>query len=138
MKKFCLLAFVLISSGCMHAAPASVKQGAPAARPELSASLVSEAIVKGKTTKEEIVATFGPPNSVEKHPYHVPKITAPGFKMEIPPAMMAVETWNYWKPSKVSAENVVQRVLLVKVHIDETGKALDYEISEKEVKDPSI
>jgi hypothetical protein len=74
---------------------------------------------------------------VEKHPYHVPKISAPGFKMEIPPAMMAVETWNYWNVDKVSAENVAERALMVKIHLDETGTVLDYETSEKELKGES-
>ncbi len=143
MKRVCLLACCAVLSGCLHAAPEQGKQVPPPPavkqeKPELSATLVEKSIVKGKTTREELAARLGPPNSVEKHPYHVPKITAPGFKMEIPTAMMAVETWNYWRATKMAADNVVERVLVVKIHLDENYVVLDYEISEKDIKEPQI
>ena len=99
----------------------------PKERPELTAALVEKSVVKGKTTVKELVAELGPPNSVEKRPYHVPKKT-PGFKMEIPPEMRAVETWNYW---------VVKggfRALLVEFYIDEESVVVDYKVSDKELK----
>ena len=95
MKKLSLLVLVLFSSGCMHAG--SVKTEKPAPKAALSAALLSQVVVKGKTSKEELMAKLGIPNGIVKHPYHVPKITAPGFNKVVPPNLMAVETWNYWE-----------------------------------------
>ena len=100
-------------------------------KPELTVALVEKSIVKGKTTKDELLAKLGTPNSVTPHPYHIPKITAPGFKMDVPPEMMAVETWNYWEISKDGSTG-----LLVKFHIDETAIVLDYEIKDKLIPKP--
>lgn len=136
MKKWSLLVLVLISSGCMHAG--SVKQDKPAARQEVSASLLNQTIVKGETTKEQVLAKLGPPNSIEKHPYHVPKINDPRFTMmKVPAALMAVETWNYWTFDKFSSDGA-EHAMLFQIHIDDTGKALDYEISEKDLRNPGV
>jgi hypothetical protein len=128
MKKFCLLLAVLIFSGCAHSGTEKVKQETQLVKPELSTALVSEAIVKGKTTREELIAKLGPPNSVAKRPYHVPKVNVPGIKLQIPPEMMAVETWNYW-----TVKGGV-RSFLVEFYIDETGTVLDYKIDNKELR----
>ncbi len=130
MKRVCLLACCAILSGCMHSAPGEVKKepAAPAAKqekPELSAALVEKSIVKGKTTRDELVASLGAPNSVLKHPYHVPKVNTPGTKLQIPPEMIAVETWNYWKVVGMDMP------LLVEFYIDETGVILDYRVTDK-------
>jgi hypothetical protein len=136
MKRIYLLACGAVLSGCLHSAPASapapVQVPAPVVqqeKPELTVALVEQSVVKGKTSRVELLAKLGNPNSVVNHPYHVPKITAPGFKMEVPPEMMAVETWNYWK---ISADG--SKGLLVKFHIDETGVVLDYEVKDKLLK----
>lgn len=143
MKRVCLLACFAVLGGCMHSAPEVKKESAvpppPAAKqekPELSAALVEKSIIKGKTTREEVAAKLGPPNSVVKHPYHAPKINSPNFKLEIPPDMLAVETWNYWKilrDATTSPKVEPMRVLFVKIYIDETGVAAGYEINEKDV-----
>lgn len=146
MKRVCLLACCAVLGGCMHSAPEVKKESAAPAppavkqeKPELSVALVEKTIIKEKTTREELLALLGPPNSVKKHPYHVPKVTAPGFKMDVPPEMLAVETWYYWTPIRVSAANVVLRVLMIKFHIDETNVVQGYEITEKDTsKEPGI
>jgi hypothetical protein len=156
MKRIYLLACGAVLSGCIHSAPSEVKKDLPAStpapapvqapapvvkqeKPELTMALVEQSVIKGKTTKDELLAKLGSPNSVVKHPYHVPKITTPGFNIKVPPEMMAAETWNYWKPTKISADNVVLMVLMVKVYLDEAGVALDYEMAEKDVsKQPGL
>ncbi|HTG80877.1 MAG TPA: hypothetical protein VL949_02975, partial [Geobacteraceae bacterium] len=100
--------------------------------------LVEKSIVKGKTTREELIARLGTPNSVEKHPYHVPKVTDPNFKTKIPPELMAVETWLYWTPTQMAADNTPVRVLYVKIHLDEANVVIDYEMGEKDLKPPEL
>lgn len=133
MKRIYLLACCALLSGCIHSTP--TPETAPAStptpavkqeKPELTVPLVEQSIVKGKTSRDELLKKLGPPNSVVNHPYHVPKITAPGFKMEVPPEMMAVETWNYWNISPDGTKG-----LLIKFHIDETAVVLDYEVKDK-------
>jgi hypothetical protein len=120
----------------MHAG--SVKQDKSPATQEVSASLLKQTIVKGETSKEQLLAKLGPPNSIEKHRIHVPKINDPRFeKMKVPAVLMAVETWNYWTFDKFSSYGA-EHAVLFQIHIDETGKALDYEISEKELKNPGV
>jgi hypothetical protein len=136
MKKLCLLLVVLISCGCAHTPPEKAKLAAPAAKPELSAALVNEAIVKGKTSRDELVAKLGPPNSVERNPNPLPKLTDPEKiqkveklkqEMKIPPQIFAVETWNYWKISGGI------RTFLVEFYLDTDGVVQDYKITDKAV-----
>ncbi len=132
MKRIYLLACCAILSGCLHSTPAPDQTPTTAVKqekPELTVALVEQSVIKGKSSREELLTKLGPPNAVVNHPYHVPKITAPGFKMEIPPEMMAVETWNYWNISPDGLKG-----LLIKFHIDETGVVLDYEVKDKLLK----
>ena len=88
MKRVCLLACCcVVLSGCMHAAPVEVKQPTPQ-KLELTVTNVEKELVKGKSTREDLVAKFGPPNSVVRNPNYVPKLNVPGMKLTIPPAMM--------------------------------------------------
>ena len=124
MKRICLLVCCVILSGCMHAAPVAVKKPEVQKLP-LTVSNVEREIVRDKSNRQDLIAKFGPPNSVVKHQYHVPRITDPNFKVKIPPEMMAVETWNYW--TIVGME----RTLLVEFYLDDTGGVLDYKITGK-------
>lgn len=134
MKKLSLLVLVLFSSGCMHGG--SVKTGKPAEKVELSAALVKQSVVKGKTSKNELLASLGIPSGIVKNPYHVPKKAVTELKMEVPPNLLAVETWRYWKIDPAQAGNEKDHALMVEVYIDETGAALDYKLSDIEMKEP--
>lgn len=145
MKKLCLLLVVLISSGCAHtapeqpkqAAPEQAKQATPAPRPELSAALVAETIVKGKTTKEEIVDKFGLPNSVDKNTRLPSKEMLAKIKGPIPPIARTVEFWNYWTVPPVKDGTVAGSrdgkadIFRLMILIDENGVAVDYMTAER-------
>lgn len=137
MKKLCLLLVLLISSGCAHTAPEQAKQATPSPRPELSAPLVAETIVKGKTTKKEIIDKFGPPNSVEKNTRLPSREMLAKIKGPLPPIARTVEFWNYWTVPPVKEGTVAGAkdgkapVFRLMVFIDENGVAVDYMTAER-------
>ena len=147
MKKLCLLLVLLISSGCAHtapeqpkqAAPEQAKQATPAPRPELTAALVAETIVKGKTTKKEIVDKFGLPNSVDKNTRLPSREMLAKIKGPLPPIARTVEFWNYWtvppmKDGKIAgATDGKAPVFRLMIYIDENGVAVDYQTAERMV-----
>ncbi len=137
MKRVSLLACCVVMSGCLHAAPVEVKKEGPAAaaqqaKPELSAALVEQTIIRGKTTTKEIVATFGPPNSIVKNTHLPSKEMLAKVKGPLPPIARTVEFWNYWTapPSqdieRSAATDTPIGVFKVMIFIDENGVAVDY------------
>lgn len=153
MKKVCLLACCAVLSGCLHSAPgeekkdlaapvAPVAPAAPAAaqgKPELSAALVEMTIIKGKTTKEEIVAKFGPPNSVVKNTRLPSKEMLAKAKGPLPPIARTVEFWNYWtvppenEIEKSAATGATANVFRLMIFMDENGVAVDYVTEEQKL-----
>ncbi|HYS43749.1 MAG TPA: hypothetical protein VEM32_07180 [Geobacteraceae bacterium] len=142
MKKWCLLLVALIFSGCAHTNTEQAKQAAPAVKQEkaeLSAALVAETIVKGKTTREEIVAKFGPPNSVDKNTRLPSKEMLAKAKGPLPPIARTVEFWNYWtvpptqELEKSAATGAKADVFRLMIFIDEKGVAVDYITEERKV-----
>jgi hypothetical protein len=128
MKKRYLLLVVLLLSGCAHV---TAERPAPS-RTELSLTTVTRSIVKGKTTGKELIALFGPPNSVVKNDrLPTPEMLAKA-KGPLPPIARTVEFWNYWT---TPPEPELQRstdtgspvdVFRVLVFLDRQGVVVDY------------
>jgi hypothetical protein len=142
MKKWCFLLVALIFSGCAHTGTEQAKQEGPVVtqeKPELSAALVAQTIIKGKTTKEEIVAKFGPPNSVVKNTRLPSKEMLAKAKGPLPPIARTVEFWHYWtvppknEMEKSAATGAKTNVFRVMIFMDENGVAVDYTTEEHKV-----
>lgn len=139
MKKFCFLLVVLISSGCAHVPPEQAKQESPVVKRELTAAAVTETIIKGKTTKDEIIARFGAPNSVEKNTRLPSKEMLAKIKGPLPPIARTVEFWNYWTAPQVKDGTTVGAVdgkapiFRLMIFLDENGVAVDYLAAERTV-----
>lgn len=132
MKKLCLLLAILISCGCAHTPSEQAKPAAPVGRQELSASLVAETIIKGKTTKKDILAKFGPPNAVEKNTHLPPKEVLAKATAPLPPIARTVEFWKYWtvppmqEVERSAATSSKADVFRLMIFFDENGVAVDY------------
>jgi len=139
MKKLCLLLAVLIFSGCAHAPTEKAKQEAPAVRRELSAAAVAETIVKGKTTKKEVVAIFGPPNSIARNTRRPSKETLEKATEPLSSSDRTMEFWNYWTVpplqvvSKIAATNGMMDVFRLMIYFDEKGVVVDYQAEDSKV-----
>jgi hypothetical protein len=139
MKKWSLLLVALMFSGCAHTPTDKAKQDAPAVKRELSAAVVAESIIKGKTTRDEIVAMFGPPNVVEKNTLLPSKEMLAKLKGPLPPIARTVEFWRYWtvppvfKSKEVVTTNSTGMVFRLMIFMDENGVALDYLTEERKV-----
>lgn len=147
MKRVCLLVCCAVLSGCIHSAPGEVKKDSatplPAVKqekPDLSASLVEKSITKGKTTKGEITAVFGPPNAVEPNRRRPTKEMLANVKTELPPIAYTKEFWNYWKISDLpaaeggkEAQSTKKQVFRVIILFDDNDIAVDYQTSESTV-----
>ncbi len=139
MKKLCLLLALLISCGCAHTPSGQTKQAALPAKQELSAAAVTQTIVKGKTTREEIVAAFGPPNSVAKNTALPSKEMLAKAKGPLPPIARTVEFWNYWtvppaqEVEKSAATGTSTNVFRLMIFMDANGVAVDYVTEERKV-----
>lgn len=133
MKKLCLLLSALVLNGCLHAAPSQ-----PVAKPappkvQLTATLVEQTIIKGKTTKEEITAKLGIPNSVAPNTFLPPAEKLAKVKAdELPPIARTLEFWHYWTtPSQKEMELAVNtgkqpEVLRLMIFIGKDGVVQDY------------
>lgn len=132
MKKLCLLLSALVLNGCLHATPPQPAQKPALQKAPLSATLVERSIVKGKTTREEIAASLGAPNSVVSNkglpsPEVLAKATAP-----LPPIARTVEFWHYWTtPSERELERAAvtgskPKVFRLMLFMDKDGVAVDY------------
>ncbi|MBU5637975.1 hypothetical protein KOM00_14695 [Geomonas sp. Red69] len=132
MKKVCLLLSALLLNGCLHPSPQShqAAQAAPAARPYLTPELVAQTITKGKTTKDEIVARLGAPNSVLKNERLPTAEQIAKAKQPLPPVAYTVEFWNYWNTSgeieKAMVAGSSAEVYRLVVFMDKNGVAVDY------------
>ena len=122
MMKWYVVLALLLASGCAHLPET------PVPRNQLSASVVSGAIVKGETTKKEILARLGAPNSVVKQS----RLPAQGT----PEGSAMAESWNYWTspPLEALGQGGVFQVFRLTVSFDAAGVARDYHAEEKTVK----
>lgn len=147
MKRVCLLACCAVLSGCVHPTPgevkkepAAVEQKKPASpvlavkpeRPELTAALVEKTIVKGETTKKEILAKLGSPNAVANNTRRSSGETSAKDAAQLPPIDRAVESWNYWTvpPMKELGKSGYVRIFRLTIYFDDKGVALDYQTAE--------
>lgn len=139
MKKFCLLACCAVLGGCMHAPPVEVKKE-PAApvvkqqpREELSIALVEKSIVKGKTTKKEVLEKLGPPNGAS---FNYRRHVEDPNTMDMAQLLLnerTAEYWNYWTPPPMDivAKGGNFRIFRVTIFFDDDGVVVDYEAGEK-------
>lgn len=98
----CLLVFALTAAGC-----AVFRSGVTHTygKKQLSPEFIAANIVKGKTTKAEVVALLGKPDSTMVMDYNMPTFEVPkygeggivGSQTVDVSAMMAHETWTYSK-----------------------------------------
>lgn len=125
MKRLSLLLFLLVFVGCAHGPSEKAKQ-------ELSPARVAETIVKGKTTKEQVLAAFGTPNTIDKNPRALPKDLLEKITVPMPPISRTVEFWNYWSatPAPGGIEEGKANVYRVMFYIDEKGVVVDYQAEE--------
>lgn len=155
MKRVCILACCAVLGGCMHSAPVEVKKepSIPAAelkkpeltgprvkqeKPELSAVLVEKTIIKGKTTKQEILAKLGAPNSVADNLRRPSKETTAEDAAQLTPIDRAVEFWNYWTvpPMEALGRSGSFQIFRLTIYFDDKGVAVDYQAAESTVNLP--
>lgn len=120
MKKMCLALASLLFAACAHP-PAHTTAADQEGRRTLSASYVKRAIVKGKTTRKELVDQVGVPNSIRNR--------GPGQSGG------AAEVWYYWTapPLQAVAQGGVQPIFRMTVDLDDNGVVQDYSAADTSV-----
>ena len=79
---------LLLLSGCATTTPSKLNQ-----------YTIEKSIIKGKTTKQEILNIFGAPNITTKNANYIPTIESKDTKITMPAAVTADETWSYSRSS---------------------------------------
>lgn len=153
MKRVCLLVCCAVVSGCAHPATVEMKkEPLPVAeeqkqqekpgpyvrkvKRELSAELVEKTIIKGKTTKQELVEKLGPPNGVS---VNFRRPSKEELSMIAEPSLndRTAEFWNYWTaPPEALKRSGPIKIFRVTVCFDDNGVALDYQAGESTVDIP--
>lgn len=140
MKRVGLLVVGALLGGCLHSAPPQVKQElAPAAAPrkvELTEAALTELIVKGKTTKKEVLAALGSPVAVEQNSRQLSKELLATIKAPLPPIARTKEFWRYNAPPFNSDGALKSRILSVMIFFDNDDVAVDYLTSYTDVVSP--
>jgi len=143
MKRVYLLVLGALLSGCLHSGSAGAKKEvAPAAaagtekRAELSASLVEGTIVKGITTKEEILAALGTPIAVEKNAQRLPNELLASIKTALPPVARTKEFWKYRSDPYRNDGSIQDRIFSVMIFLDDNDVAVDYLTAETPIGSP--
>lgn len=99
----------------------------------LKPQMVSE-IQKGKTTKQEVLSMFGPPQSTTLQSNSGQATADPNVKM--PVQLIAAETWNYWSHSTegtavilpfYAQTNTKSSNFVLSIFFDKQGTVLDYQ-----------
>ena len=139
MKKILSLACCAALAGCLHAAPGEVKPApvsAPAAvkkeKPVISALWVEQNIVRGKTTKEELLALLGNPSAVDRNDQQLSKELLGAIKTGLPPIARTKEFWKYRSVTRIP-NKPQSSVCNLMVFMDDNGVAVDYLVSESEL-----
>ena len=143
MKRVGLLVVGALLGGCLHSAPPEVKQElvpAPAAaaprKAELSEAVIAELIVKGKTTKKEVLAALGSPIAVEQNSRQLSKELLATIKAPLPPIARTKEFWRYNAPPFTGDGALKSRILSVMIFFDNDDVAVDYLTSYTDVASP--
>lgn len=128
MKKECLVIAMLMVCGCAHAPSDAVKQPnpAPAAARKLSVEHANASITKGKTTKQEVLAQMGTPNSVNPNLRN---------QKQEPGRPAVAEMWHYWTVPGMDAisQGGEQKIFRMTVSFDDKGVVTDYEARDAKV-----
>ncbi|MCM2356893.1 MAG: hypothetical protein NDI77_01980 [Geobacteraceae bacterium] len=155
MKRVCLLACCAVMSGCAHPATVEMKkEPLPVAgeqkqqekpgpyvrkvkKQEISAALVEKTIIKGKTTKQEIVEKLGPPNGVSVN-FRRPSKEEMSTNAEPSLNDRTAEFWNYWTAPPMEALKISGPIKIFRLTVcfDDNGVALDYQAGESTVDIP--
>ncbi len=142
MKRVGLLVLGAFLGGCMHAAPGEVKkEAAPATvqapkKLELSEAALAELIVKDKTTKQEVLAAFGSPITVEPNQRQLSKEMLATIKIALPPIARTKEFWKYNALPFNADGSMKSKVLSAMIFIDDNGVVVDYMTSYTHVAPP--
>ncbi|BET59084.1 hypothetical protein [Geobacter sp. 60473] len=90
-------------------------------------------IQKGKTTQQDILSLFGPPQTTRKQT--IPKSDG-AAQVNLPVHLTAVETWSYWSHNTEGTAVVVpfyaqtttkSSNYILTVFFDESGTVIDYQ-----------
>lgn len=121
MKKLCLVLAALLLGACAHAPAQKAGEAAPNSERNFSPAYVNEVIVKGKTTREEILGKIGTPNSIQRRSVGV--ATGPA------------QVWNYWTapPLQAVAKGGQQPVTTLTVSFDDSGVVQEYKAADTSV-----
>lgn len=131
MKKSCLVLAALVAAGCAHhpaegsrqVPPAGqAEEGSVAAKRNLSAPFAAQHIVKGKTTRKEILEQIGAPNSVDKSVR-----SGSGAAVD--------EVWNYWTAPSLQAvgKGGEQQLFRMAIGFDGDGVVKDYQAADTNI-----
>ena len=137
MKYLIMSLLVFFISGCFYSIDMS--QG----NPELSAAWVKTNVVKGKTSKDDLLKTLGPATSTQITADYIPRINSPGVTVEMPAAIKSRETWTWvaraQKPetppnNKIKTPNIQPwlnyRTVFFTAYFDDNGVVTDYSVIE--------
>jgi hypothetical protein len=125
MKVIVAVLFMSIISGC----GVSRHLGNENLKPEM----VSE-IQKGKTTKQELLSIFGPPQSTTKQ--NLPTSSTADPNVKLPVQLTAAETWNYWSHITegtavvlpfYAQTNTKSSNFILTIYLDNQGTVIDYQ-----------
>jgi len=125
MKAIVAVIIMTIISGC----GVSRHLGNENLKPEM----VSE-IQKGKSTKQEMLSIFGPPQSTTKQ--NLPTSPIADSNVKLPVQFTAAETWNYWSHNTEGTAVVLpfyaqtstkSSNFILTIYFDNQGTVIDYQ-----------
>lgn len=126
MKKLACLLVLLTMIGCGF----SRHIGNDNLKPELVTQ-----IVKGKSTKQDILSLFGPPQTTSTRKLSADSNTT----AKLPAHLAATETWSYWSHNIegtavvlpfYAQTNTKSSNYVVSIYFDDNGTVLDYSTTE--------
>lgn len=132
MKKRYLLVMALFIAGCVGAQ----KTGS------FNQYTAEQVLVKGKTTKQEVLEKFGAPNIVTKQADYMPKIQSKDIQIEMPATATADEVWTYSKSSMDMSgawasvfllggfgSSTSMKMFTLMIYFDKAGIVQDYSVT---------
>jgi len=95
----------------------------------------AQVIINGKTTKTDLIAAYGPPQTTQKRTVSPEERNNPN----LPASLKAPETWIYWSNKTEGASVILpfmahttssSSINTLVVYLDESGTVLDYASSQ--------
>lgn len=128
MKKLSLALAALMVVGCTHLPKEEAKPQTAPVPNRLSVTNAEQTLVKGKTTKKEVMEKIGVPNSIRRK-----ELPATDQAQAQTPAV--AETWYYWTAPSTQAvrQGGEQPIFRMEVYYDKDGVVLDYKAADGSV-----